>query len=52
MTQATDQFRQLITVTQDLTFAEVASAVHPGDIEARIDGQASPHIAVLAPTRP
>jgi hypothetical protein len=29
---AAAQFRALITVTEDLPFAEVASAVHPGDI--------------------
>jgi MFS family permease len=35
--QAETQFRQLITVTQSLPFAEVASAAHPGDIRPYLD---------------
>jgi hypothetical protein len=31
--QAVAQFRSILTATQDLPFAEIASALHPGDID-------------------
>jgi MFS family permease len=35
--QAAERFRQLITVTESIPFAEVSSALHPGDISPYLD---------------